>query len=285
MTRAADRLVVCGAVGEKSMPSGCWYQLIAEGLDATGELIEAPADFGDGTVKRYRKGALDAADAPAAARTQGEFALLPGWLTTKVEAAPARAQPIKPSGFSDDPATAGAAAARLKAIRRGNVVHRLMQSLPDIPPDHRAEAARRYLARQSKDFDAAERDAIEARVLALLGDARFAALFAPGSRAEVPIVGRLGSRTVSGTVDRLVVTPEAIEIADYKTNRPAPASLAETQARHPGYVAQLALYRAVLMRLYPGRPIRAALLWTDTPGLQEIPAEALDAAAAEVTAA
>ena len=40
-------------------------------------------------------------------------------------------------------------------------------------------------------------------------------------------------------------------IADYKTNRPAPQDLAETRSRHPGYVQQLALYRAVLMRLYP----------------------------------
>jgi ATP-dependent helicase/nuclease subunit A len=165
------------------------------------------------------------------------------------------------------------------------VVHRLMQSLPDVPPERRAEAARRYLVRQSKHFDANERDEIQSRVLAMLGDARFAALFAPGSRAEVPIVGRIGNQTISGTVDRLVVTAEAIEIADYKTNRPAPASLAETQAHHPGYVRQLALYRAVLMRLYPGRPVRAALLWTDIPGLQEIPAEALDAAVAALTAA
>lgn len=282
MTRAADRLVVCGAVGEKPMPPGCWYQLVEQGLEATGALAEEPADFGDGTVKRYRKGALDTG-AATAAKAQGEFALLPAWLTTKVEAAPAPAQPIKPSGFAGDTAAAGAA--RLKAIRRGNVVHRLMQSLPDVPPEHRAEAARRYLARQSKHFDAGERDDIQSRVLAMLGDARFAALFAPGSRAEVPIVGRIGTRTVSGTVDRLVVTPDAIEIADYKTNRPAPATLQETQARHAEYITQLALYRAVLMRLYPGRPVRAALLWTDVPSLQEIPAEALDAALAGVTAA
>ena len=40
---------------------------------------------------------------------------------------------------------------------------------------------------------------------------------------------------------------------------------------------QLALYRAVLRRLYPDRPVRAALLWTEVPDLMEIPADALDA--------
>jgi ATP-dependent helicase/nuclease subunit A len=99
----------------------------------------------------------------------------------------------------------------------------------------------------------------------------------------VPIVGHVGGRTVTGVVDRLVVAPDAILIADYKTNRPAPRSLAETLERFQSYVAQLALYRAVLMRLYPGRPVRAALVWTDIPALGEIPAESLDEAVAGVT--
>jgi len=121
---------------------------------------------------------------------------------------------------------------------------------------------------------------IASQALALLDDRRFAALFAPGSRAEVPIVGRVNGRTVTGVVDRLTVTPGGILIADYKTNRPAPHSLAETQERYRGYIVQLALYRAVLMQLYPDRPVRAALVWTAVPELAEIPQEALDAALA-----
>ncbi len=142
-----------------------------------------------------------------------------------------------------------------------------MQSLPDIPAERRADAARRYIERQNTDFSEPERAAIVDGVVAMLGDPRFAALFAPGSRAEVPIVGRINGRTVTGVVDRLVVAPDAVLIADYKTNRPAPHSLAETQERYQGYIVQLALYRAVLTRLYPDRPIRAALVWTDIPAL------------------
>jgi len=88
---------------------------------------------------------------------------------------------------------------------------------------------------------------------------------------------------VTGVVDRLVVAPDMVLIADYKTNRPAPKSLAETQQHYQGYIVQLSLYRAVLARLYPNRPIRAALVWTDVPALGEIPAEALDAALAALT--
>ena len=158
-----------------------------------------------------------------------------------------------------------------------------MQSLPDIPAEHRAEAARRHIERKAKDFTAEECERIGKDVLSVLADPRFAALFAPGSRAEVPIVGRLilpaGAVRVSGQVDRLAVTADQVLIADFKTNRPAPQRIEDVP---PGYVQQLALYRAVLARLYPGRVIRAALVWTEVPDLMELSAADLDAALAQV---
>ena len=281
MTRAADRLVVCGATGERGTPPGCWYELIQQGLEATGRLIEEPADVGDGRVLRFRR-ATDAI-APVTSATPGTTTAenaLPAWLTQNVAPEPARAATLTPSGYEGEshpvePFTPGAP--RQHALARGNVVHRLMQSLPDIPPERRAEAARRFLARQD-DFSDDERDELARQVLGLLADLRFAPLFVPGSRAEISIAGRVGDRALAGQVDRLVVTRDEVLIADYKTNRPAPRSLDEALARYPSYVGQLALYRAVLALLYPDRPVRAALVWTDIPSLMEIPAAALDAA-------
>ena len=43
MTRAADQLIVCGSVGQKKMPPGCWYQLIEQGLEATDPSPTSPA--------------------------------------------------------------------------------------------------------------------------------------------------------------------------------------------------------------------------------------------------
>jgi hypothetical protein len=42
------------------------------------------------------------------------------------------------------------------------------------------------------------------------------------------------------------------------------------------YRRQLALYRALLASLYPGRTVRAFLLWTAVPLLMEIDAKTLD---------
>jgi len=129
----------------------------------------------------------------------------------------------------------------------------------------------------------AEREAFVATTLQLLEDPRFAALFAPGSRAEVPIVGRLtrpdkSPILLSGQIDRLAVTASEVLIGDYKTNRPAPRTLDEAERAHPAYVRQLALYRALVGKLYPGRIVRAALIWTDVPDLMEISGQALDQA-------
>jgi ATP-dependent helicase/nuclease subunit A len=284
MTRAIERLIVCGVDDVNKRPEGCWYDLARGALE--GQCVAEQADDGAGEVLRYRKVPSAAATGPAAPQPAGGDVALPGWLTEKLAAPTAPAAPLKPSGFIDDPHTAGGLqprAARQRAILRGNIVHRLMQSLPEIPAERQAAAARQFVERQKTDFDQSTRDEIVSQVLSMLGDPRFAMLFAPGSRAEVAIVGRVDDRTVTGVVDRLVVTPDAVLIADYKTNRPAPRSLAETQQRYQSYVTQLALYRAVLMRLYPDRPVRAALVWTDIPGLGEIPAEALDAAIAGLT--
>src|SRR5262249_54572394 len=156
--------------------------------------------------------------------------------------------------------------AQAQALARGTLIHRLLQSLPDIEPARREAAARSFLARAGAEFGAHERDLFINQALAIFADQRFAALFAPGSRAEVPIVGRLTRAggpeiRVSGQIDRLAITADSVLIADYKTNRDPPKTVETTP---PAYVDQLALYRVLLGKIHPDRPIRAALVWTET---------------------
>jgi ATP-dependent helicase/nuclease subunit A len=73
---------------------------------------------------------------------------------------------------------------------------------------------------------------------------------------------------VSGRIDRLTVTEAEVLVVDFKTNRPAPASIDAVPA---AYRRQMATYRALLADLYPKRTIRAALVWTDGPRLMELP--------------
>lgn len=72
---------------------------------------------------------------------------------------------------------------------------------------------------------------------------------------------------VSGQIDRLVVTGQAVLIVDYKTNRPPP----ETPEGVPAvYLRQMAAYRALLAGIYPGRPVICHLLWTDGPRIMQL---------------
>jgi ATP-dependent helicase/nuclease subunit A len=289
MTRAAERLIVCGSQGKNRRPAGCWYDLVMDGLKADPGFQEIGE--GDDTVWRYRI-APELGDLPAgppAAPAPHHHA--PAWLTTAAAAETARTVTLTPSTAYEETAAprryASGGQGSRRALQRGLLVHRLMQSLPELPASERAAAARRYIDRAGAAFDGYERDRLVAGVLALLADARFAPLFAPGSRAEVPIVGRLHRPgrpdvLVSGQIDRLVVTADAVLIADYKTNQVVPD---HPQAAPQAYLGQLALYRAVLGKIYPGRPVRAALVWTEGPDLMEFSASALDAALARVTSA
>jgi ATP-dependent helicase/nuclease subunit A len=279
MTRAADRLVVAGARGVNRIPPGCWYELIADALEP--EAVAEPAGDGDGTVLRWRKSAPDDAeprDTPSApAPTRRE---LPPWLRRDAGAEPAAARAISPSSAVGY-AGGRFPAADARGLVRGRMIHRLLQALPALPPERRAAAARKPFARAT-EFNDAERDAVIAEVLGLLNDVRFAALFAQDSHAEVPIVGLVSpDQRVSGQVDRLAVTGSEVLIADYKSDRAVPRQVSDIP---PGHVEQLALYRAVLRKLYPNHAVRAALVWTLGPTLMEVPADLLEAALSRLAA-
>jgi ATP-dependent helicase/nuclease subunit A len=283
MTRAKERLVICGAKGDRKIPDGCWYQLVENALKP--ECVSERADDGEGEVLRYRK-AETLPLQPAAPTAPPPRLALPSWLTTDAPKEKTALRSVTPSGAFDaeeeaarPAASGGTGLARL----RGVLAHRLLQALPDIPAERRAKVADDFVTRRGSDLVAAERKTLTDNVAAVLSDPRFAPLFAPGSRAEVSIVGKImeGRETVrvSGQVDRFVVMQDAVLIADFKTNRNPPRRIEEVE---PGYVLQLARYRAVLEKLYPDRPVRAALIWTEVPDLMELSAEALDAALARV---
>lgn len=264
MTRARDRLIVCGPQFRAGEAKESWRLAVCEALERLGaEKIETP--YGDG----LRNGVVEYA--PAAIASVMAQSPLPAWAhdlapaaTARAYASPSRIERIDPALFS--PRGEG-----LKRFRRGRLIHGLLQRLPDVALNKRANAARAWLTRQGADEAEAEAYAREA--LSVIEDARFAPVFGPRSRAEAPIVGEAAGKVVSGIVDRLVVDDAGVIVLDFKTDRPAPERAADV----PGsYVLQLALYRAVLKHIFPGKTVTCALLWTERPLLMEIPAAQLD---------
>jgi ATP-dependent helicase/nuclease subunit A len=297
MTRAEDRLIVCGYHGVRGPAPSTWHSLVQESFRHAPGTEELPDPAICAPVLRFR--VTPPVDIPPAeiARAESEAIALPEELKAPLPPPPALPRPLSPSGAAvliegghETPTLKRSpvldAAAPGLALERGNAVHRLLQVLPELPPTQREGAARRYLARVGAAWPEGEAEAACRSVMAILEDARFSPLFTPSSRAEVSVMGELTlggvRRAVSGKVDRLAVTDGEVLVVDYKTNRPAPESIAEVPEP---YVAQLALYAELLKPLYPGRGIAAALLFTEAPRLVPLDAEAMAAALARLTRA
>jgi ATP-dependent helicase/nuclease subunit A len=241
-----------------------WRLAVEEALTRLGaETVETP--YGEG----LRLGVP--VSAPAVEQRKSESASLPAWSTAPAPVAPSRASAAPSRSERIDPALFSPRGDGQKRFRRGRLIHGLLQRLPDVAPAKRAAAARAWLTRQGADKTEAEAFAREA--LSVIEDARFAPVFGPRSRAEAPIVGAAGRKAVSGIVDRLVVDDAGVIVLDFKTDRPAPETAKDVPQT---YALQLALYRAVLQQVFPGKGVTCALLWTEKPVLMELPAALLD---------
>ncbi len=275
MTRAEDRLYICGARPSRGeVPDEAWYSLVEAGLSGVAEPfeIDGPARAA-GLAGRGLRIAQTQTAKPKAEGDEAKAATaetpLPAFARAPAPPEPAPPRPLAPSAAAGEPPALSPleGGADERRFRRGRLIHRLLQVLPDYAPEDRARACRRFLARPGLGLDPETQAAIAAETLAVLDDSRFAALFGPGSRAEAPLVGVVGRRVVAGQVDRLVVSNDEILVVDFKTNRPAPERAADVP---DAYLDQMAAYRAVLERIYPDRPVRCALLWTDGPRLMAL---------------
>ncbi|WP_406852399.1 double-strand break repair helicase AddA [Brevundimonas sp. BH3] len=274
LTRARDRLIIMGR-GLKSKTGyqeGSWWDILQQTFLKAAEAGHVSTD-GDG---RARMGTLPPLMAPEQ-RLSAKPVALPSWLADPAPAdatarfsAPSQMEGKKRIPAPSPLAMAPSGGAALGRFRRGDLVHRLLERLPDIAPATRREAAQRLLSKEIDLDDAQRAEMIEA-AFSVLDDARFAPVFGAGSRAEVALTGTAPELPqgvkINGQIDRLVITPERVLVVDYKTNRPAPDKLEEVD---PAYLTQLAVYAAVLRQLYPDRPVEAALVWTDGPKLMPV---------------
>ncbi len=290
LTRARDRLLVCGWEPHTAQP-GSWYEQVSAAMQGLGAAA-APFDPWAGQALRLdapqttKPARAEAAVAAAPASTPDWAGAAPGWRPRRVAPEPALPSPLAPSrpegaDFGPVPPARSPLASTKQRGRfnRGLAMHALLQHLPDLPEDDRPAAALAYAERAAHQLD--DPAAFAAEALRVLQTPGLAALFGPGSRAEQPLSGVVAGRIVSGQVDRLVVTPSRVIAADYKTGREPPSSPADAPIL---YLRQMAAYHAVLRLLYPGRIVTCLLIWTDGPAVMELPPDLLAVHAAAAPA-
>ncbi|QKG71397.1 double-strand break repair helicase AddA [Erythrobacter mangrovi] len=268
MTRAQEALFIGGSLGPRDVRNGphadSWYARLRALFDPG----EGLADPLWGARWEIGERAPTVPASPLAAAE--EVPALPAWAIEPVGPEPRPPRPLSPSGLgeiegSDPPLPPGQVS---EAARRGTLIHALLERLPQVPVDNREGLARVWLARQAPELDEPTRDEMLARSLAVLGDPDFAAIFGPDALAEVPLAAAVDGQVVLGTADRLLVTPEKITVVDFKTARRPPNDLAGVP---DSTLRQMAAYVAALEKIYPGRAVEAAVLYTQAPMLIALP--------------
>jgi ATP-dependent helicase/nuclease subunit A len=282
LTRAQDRLYVCGwQPGRASSEAAAWYTLCRAGWT---DLL-TPFDFDSRSLIGERGWAgeglrLTAAQTASPNRDRSPAATpaaaaAPAWPDRPPPPEPNPPKPLLPSRPSGvEPGTLSPLVdAGRDRFKRGLLVHRLLQTLPELPAAERNAAARRFLALPTHALPVDQQDEIRRETLSVLAEPEFSPLWGPDAQAEVPVVGLIGGLALSGQIDRIVVTPDRVLIVDYKSVRPPPETPESVAAP---YLRQLATYRAALRLIYPDRTVECALLWTAAPRLMPVPAALLD---------
>lgn len=273
MTRAEEHLVVAGVLGPRAkgeVPELSWYGAIERGLTALGAQWQDDSDWS--AIRQYRIECRNQpAPSPAGEGTielEASTAPSPAWLFRPAPEESRPPRPLTPSHLGPDEASNPPPDLTMRAAaERGILLHSLFQRLPDIEPERRVDVADRWLAKQKQVADSARRTEIIKTVLAVMNNPQWSALFAPESLAEAPIAAVVGEHVISGTVDRLLITDDQIFVVDFKTGRRVPDQAEQAPI---SYLRQMAAYVAALEKIFPGRPIRAGLLYSHGPEMLEL---------------
>ncbi len=269
LTRARDRLYVCGFRGKNALSPDSWYAHAERAADAL-----ATKDT-DGLYTIGEAAFLSGARAQGAAI---EEPARPAWVNVVAPQEITARRMVRPSlDFEEGEAVSFSPAGGAMPLRRGTLIHALLAHLPAFPDAERRSRAERYLA--GSGLSPSDMEDIVSETMKVLADERFADAFGPNARAEVPLIADLpelgaGVR-VRGRIDRLAISDTHVLILDFKTNRAPPVTADDIPS---AYLMQMALYRAATARLFPGRVIRCGFLWTAAPMFSSLNDAALDEA-------
>ncbi|EJF74572.1 double-strand break repair helicase AddA [Bartonella alsatica] len=298
MTRAEDRLFICGYSGERSSPD-TWLQLVKKALKPHAVPIKGPAE----DIAAWRYCITPSSSTPiykAVSSAEGQtFPPLPDFFSHKLPAEPVLPKPLKPSvaslsieaeteissnqkSLSISPVLGETNTNRAFSIEYGNIVHRLLQHLPNCPSTQRRDYAQYYLNTKVSHWHERQRQKALCHVWQILDDSYLKPLFSDHSRAEVSLMGIVKihgkEQVVSGQIDRLYITQNSIIFADFKTGVPPENEAAIA----PHYLLQMALYRKLLQAIHPNKNIQALLIYSKEVKIFKLPPEKLDALLDEI---
>ncbi|WP_150291324.1 double-strand break repair helicase AddA [Sphingobium estronivorans] len=270
LTRAEERLVVAGSLGPRAkgeVKPESWYAAVEGALISLDAEWEADPLWGARRSWRGRETLLPKDADPVVAEDRAVHAE-PHWLRQPAPAESRPPRPLAPSAaVEDDVPYPPPTPAMRDAAERGRLLHRLFERLADVPADSRRVRADSWLEQQGLGDPARRHDVID-QALRVIEDPQFSALFGPDALGEAPIAAVVGEAVIAGTVDRLRISNDLVQLVDFKTGRVSPLSVAEVPLAH---VRQMAAYSAALQVIFPDRRVEASLLYTAAARLITLP--------------
>lgn len=261
LTRSKERLIVSG-IRKRGDAARTWHHVVEQALERIGAIRQE-----DGRLVHQSEGRAS----PARARRKVETAMsLPDWLHRPPPPEPRPARPLAPSALAEDdlpypPPSPG----ELDAARRGTLLHRLFERVPEVAPDERRSAALGWLERSAGLRDRSIREMLADLACSIIANPQHHELFGPGSLAEAPIAATLpDGRVIAGAVDRLLVERDRVRFVDFKTGSQIPT---DAEAIPRSHRLQMDAYREALRVIFPGRSVEAALLYTSGPKIVDLP--------------
>ena len=255
LTRAEERLCICGYQKFRKASDDSWYNLCQTAL----KKIAAEKE------NKLVYEVLQEAQLPMEKNKEKKEVVIKkiDWMNKDAPEETPLAKPLVPSkAYEEDEIFCSPLNEKHpEYFERGNVIHKLLQFLPQIEEAERVKVAEDFVKRQGKNLSEYEQKRAIAEVLSLISNPRFAALFASNSKAEVPVMGEVDGKIVCGQIDRLAVTKEKVMIVDYKTNRPAAETIEDVPE---AYIKQLRIYKLLIKDIYKDREIETYILWTNT---------------------
>lgn len=263
VTRAEDRMIFCGYRKKNESPENSWYNLFKNSFTKIASLDETKNVW---TLSNRQE--LTPKKEETAEQINNQTAIPDVMFKPAAEEQPL-SKPLTPSRPEDEPAVISPLTVKNDGIfyKRGSLIHKLLQFLPEIQPAERQFKIIDFLKQKAPEFDNKEVEKICFEILSLLDNPSFGNVFGPSSKAEVPLMGEAGGKIISGQIDRLFIDKKQVIIVDFKTNR-QPAKT--TNDIPSAYVAQLKAYKLLLQKIYPEKEVKTYILWTNSANMMEI---------------
>ncbi len=271
LTRAEERLHICGWENHTKIDDNCWYQLCRQGLSRL--VTERTYDFSNimdkgwkGTGFYFQQNtASDSSFSKNGAVPDSKAEIqMPDFLSKSSRYESPVEEPRIASHPTNENSEDSYASTPTAAQDRGSCLHKLLEILPMTQPELWHDLALSI----AKTY--AQQDHIESlfhEVTRILQEPTFGYLFGPSSFAEVPVFGTLDGQPYSTQIDRLIIEDDRILIIDYKSDLNVPTTIDQVSVH---YLQQLKIYRHLVQNLYPQKKIETFLLWTAKPYLMPV---------------